>query len=226
MKSPYAILVVDDEEPVRKLLRSRFEREEYTVITAENADQAKQLLQEHAHIALVVTDIRMPGKSGLELTQEIKSGNGHRKVIVMTGHGEKSTAIEALRKGASDFIEKPFDMEEMVHSAVRTLREFTIEQQNLEFVENLRQQSGAPVQPSNVIPLKREFAAHAEDKMNYTRLKKQWTDQFEQDYIQKLLQKNNGNVTAAAKEAGLDRSNFLRLLRRHQIQAQTYRKAA
>lgn len=223
MKSPYTILVVDDEETVRKLLRSRFEREEYTVITAENADQAKQLLQQHENIALVVTDIRMPGKSGLELTQEIKSGNGHRKVIVMTGHGEKSTAIEALRKGASDFIEKPFDMDEMVHSAVRTLREFTLEQQNLEFVESMRQQKA---QVSNVVPLKKEFAAHAEDKMNYTRLKKQWTDQFEQDYIQKLLQKNGGNVTAAAKEAGLDRSNFLRLLRRHQIQAQTYRKAA
>ncbi len=212
MKSPYAILVVDDEETIRKLLRSRFERESYTVYTAENAEQAAQQLKEHSEIAVVVTDIKMPGKSGLELTQEIKTSGDHRKVIVMTGHGEKSTAIEALRKGASDYLEKPFDLEEMTFSATRTLREYELEQQN-HYI-------------SNVIPLKKEFAEHAEEKMNYTKLKKQWTDQFEQDFIQKLLQKNNGNVTAAAKEAGLDRSNFLRLLRRHQIQAQTFRKAA
>src|SRR4051812_13744227 len=107
MRSPYAILVVDDEEPIRKLLRSRFEREEFTVYTAENADQATQCIHNHAEIAVVVTDIKMPGKTGLELTHEIKSATGGRKVIVMTGHGEKSTAIESLRKGASDYLEKP-----------------------------------------------------------------------------------------------------------------------
>ena len=228
MNAPYSILIVDDEETIRKLLRSRFEREDYTVYTAENAEVASQLLQQHAEIAVVVTDVKMPGKSGIELTQEIKEGNGHRKVIVMTGHGEKSTAIEALRKGASDYLEKPFDLEEMTHSVMRTLKEFRLEHENLKFVEQLRQQvtQNVVTQISNVIPLKKEFAQHAEEKMNYTRLKKQWTDQFEQDYIQKLLHKNQGNVTAAAKEAGLDRSNFLRLLRRHSIQAQSYRKAA
>ncbi len=228
MKSPYAILIVDDEESICKLLKSRFEREEYQVYTAANAEQATQMVADHSEIAVVVTDVKMPGKSGIELTKELRTSAQPKKVIVMTGHGEKSTAIDALRLGASDFVEKPFNVEEMAHAVARTVGEYTLERENEVYVQKLRSQT--PFidlnTVSNVIPLKREFAAHAEEKLNFTVLKKKWTDQFEQDFISKLLNKHKGNVTAAAKEAGLDRSNFLRLLRRHQIQAQVYRKAA
>jgi transcriptional regulator of acetoin/glycerol metabolism len=58
---------------------------------------------------------------------------------------------------------------------------------------------------------------------NYTQLKKRWSDSFEKEYLMHVLERNNGNVTAAAKESGIDRSNFLRLLRRHGVSAQNYR---
>ena len=61
-------------------------------------------------------------------------------------------------------------------------------------------------------------------EVGYTELKKKWCDSFEKDYLMKILNKTGGNVSAAAREAKLDRSNFLRLLRRHGIKAQEFRK--
>ena len=61
---------------------------------------------------------------------------------------------------------------------------------------------------------------------NYTRMKKKLAQSFETDFLRKLLEKHHGNVTYAAREAKIDRSNFLRLLRRHGIQAKGYRKPA
>jgi DNA-binding NtrC family response regulator len=133
----YAVLVVDDEEPIRRLLKARFEREGLTVFTAESADQALSTLAVHTEISAVVTDVKMPGKDGLELLKEIKSNVHSPKVIVMTGHGEKSTAIEALRRGSSDYLEKPFDLEEMTHSVKRTLNEYRLERENEDFVQRL-----------------------------------------------------------------------------------------
>ena len=132
------ILVVDDEEPIRKLLKARFEREGLTVFTAENVNQALTTLAEKSQIAVVVTDVKMPGgRDGLDLTKNIKSRERPPKVIVMTGHGEKSTAIEALKCGASDYLEKPFDTEEMTHSVKRTLNEFRLERENEDFMQRL-----------------------------------------------------------------------------------------
>ena len=132
------VMVVDDEEPIRKLLKARFEREGITVVTAENAQQAMEVVKQ-TPVAVVVTDVKMPGKTGIELLEELRSTSVSKnsKVIVMTGHGEKSTAIEALRKGASDYLEKPFDLEEMTHSVKRTLKEFRLEKENEDFVQRL-----------------------------------------------------------------------------------------
>ena len=133
----HTILIVDDEESIRKLLKARFEREGFPLLIAENGTQALQVLADHPSIAVIVTDVRMPGKGGLELTQEVKKNKNSPKVIVMTGHGEKSTAIEALRFGASDYLEKPFDMEEMTHSVKRTMNEYRLEQENQDFIQRL-----------------------------------------------------------------------------------------
>ncbi|MBS1958529.1 MAG: sigma-54-dependent Fis family transcriptional regulator [Bdellovibrionales bacterium] len=139
MNNYKTILIVDDEEPIRKLLKTRFEREGYTVRTAESGDDAIIELKKDSNICVVVSDVKMPGMTGIELTTRIKSDGKHApKVIVMTGHGEKSTAIEALRIGASDYREKPFDLEEMVYSVTRTVNEYRLERENEEFVNRLQ----------------------------------------------------------------------------------------
>jgi DNA-binding NtrC family response regulator len=203
------VLIVDDEEPIRKLLRARFEREGLTVLTACDAGEALELLMHTPAIAVLVTDVKMPGKDGLALTAEAKEIVPDLKVIVMTGHGEKSTAISALRLGACDYLEKPFDMEEMTHSVNRALKESRLE-------NHAGSVTGS------------DADSHAdwnspEKTSSYTVLKKKWSESFEKEYLTKVLIRHQGNVTAAAKEACVDRSNFLRLLRRHQIDAAHYR---
>ena len=218
MNTQPIVLIVDDEEPIRKLLKTRFEREGMTVITATNAAEAEAAIAENQKIHLMVSDVKMPGKDGLTLTREVKESGRNLKVIVMTGHGEKSTAIQALRLGASDYLEKPFDMEEMTHSVKRTLNEIQLEQGN----------GFAP----KVVPLPTQAQtttnesdtwSEVENTSSYTVLKKKWSEAFEKEYLTNVLAKHQGNVTAASREAAVDRSNFLRLLRRHQIDASVYR---
>ncbi len=137
MNQTNLVLVVDDEEPIRKLLKARLEREGFTVITATNAAEGEKQIAENAAISVIVTDVKMPGKDGLTFTQEIKKSKNKIKVIVMTGHGEKSTAIQALKFGASDYLEKPFDLEEMTHAVKRSQKEFNLEKENEDFVQRL-----------------------------------------------------------------------------------------
>jgi len=120
MNTKNVVMIVDDEEAIRKLLKARFEREGHTVLTANDASEAGAVLAQNRNISLIVSDVKMPGKDGITFTKEVKEQHTGMKVIVMTGHGEKSTAIQALRIGASDYLEKPFDMEEMVPSKKKT----------------------------------------------------------------------------------------------------------
>jgi DNA-binding NtrC family response regulator len=222
MNTQPIILVVDDEEPIRKLLKARFEREGFTVMTAAHAEEAEQCLNQNASIGVVVSDVKMPGKDGLTFTKEVKSSNQSIKVIVMTGHGEKSTAIQALRIGASDYLEKPFDLEEMTHAVKRTLKEYSLEEENAQFNQSVVQMTTS-VRNQALEPI--DSWTDVENTSSYTVLKKKWSEAFEKEYLTGVLSKHHGNVTAAAKEAAVDRSNFLRLLRRHHIDASVYRNS-
>ena len=219
------ILVVDDEESIRKLLKARFEREGLSVLTASHAGEAEYILAETGNIAVIVSDVKMPGKDGLTFTREVKDHSKAIKVIVMTGHGEKSTAIEALRIGASDYLEKPFDMEEMTHSVKRTLNEYRLEHatQGSTSAPNDTVVSMGSSREGPSARFSTDMWHDHEVTSSYTVLKKKWSEAFEKEYLTQVLSKHQGNVTSAAKEAAVDRSNFLRLLRRHHIDASVYR---
>lgn len=131
------ILVVDDEETIRKLLKSRLERDGWTVETAGNAAEAEALFGK-GEIGVMVTDLKMPGKDGFGLMEAAKQHFPQVKVIVITGHGEKDVAVKALRQGASDYLEKPFDLDELAHAVKRGLREHQLERENAEFMGNLQ----------------------------------------------------------------------------------------
>ncbi len=102
------ILVVDDSESVRETFISAFE--EYTIITAGNAQEALNVMKNSDDIRLIVLDVMMPDKCGLDLLKDIKEINEYCKVVVMTGYSTKDVAIEALRLDADEYIEKPFDI--------------------------------------------------------------------------------------------------------------------
>jgi DNA-binding NtrC family response regulator len=134
------VLVVDDEDTIRKLLKGRLEREGYDVVVANGADEAEKVLATGASggvVGVMVTDLKMPGKDGFTLMAWAKDQQPSLRVVVITGHGEKEVAVQALRRGASDYLEKPFDLDELSHAVKRCLREHQLERENGDLVARL-----------------------------------------------------------------------------------------
>jgi putative nucleotidyltransferase with HDIG domain len=104
------LLIVDDEDVIRRLLRLKLSREGYQCEEANGAEQALNKL-ETSPIALVILDIKMPGKSGIELLPEIKSGFPDTAVIMATAVNDINVATQCLKQGADDYICKPFNLE-------------------------------------------------------------------------------------------------------------------
>src|SRR5215216_8146967 len=101
------ILIVEDELPNREILEAWFSDKGYTVDSAENAEQALNLLEEQEYSALL-TDNKLPGMSGIELLSNVRVSWPDTAVILMTAYSSISTAVEAMRLGAEDYIGKPF----------------------------------------------------------------------------------------------------------------------
>ena len=100
-------VLIEDEDAVRKATAQTLELGAFTVHACASAEQAQPWL--HAGFAgVIVTDVRLPGRSGLEVLSQVVAFDPDLPVIVVTGHGDVSMAVEAMRSGAYDFIEKPF----------------------------------------------------------------------------------------------------------------------
>jgi DNA-binding NtrC family response regulator len=122
-----AILIVEDEAKMRRLLELNLGEDGFTTLSAGDAEAGLKLLRENA-VDLVVTDLKLPGMNGLEFLQAIKHQNAALPVVVMTAFGSVETAVEAMKAGASDYVLKPFSLTEMrmvIHKEldVRNLRE-------------------------------------------------------------------------------------------------------
>ena len=107
------ILVVDDEENIRLVLRTLLKKHGYQVETAQNGEEAQRLLDSFGP-DLILTDVRMPKMGGLDLLSAVRAKALPTTVIVMSAYGDTEQALEAIRAGAYDFIQKPFKPEEIV----------------------------------------------------------------------------------------------------------------
>ncbi|MEJ2616651.1 MAG: response regulator, partial [Ignavibacteriaceae bacterium] len=107
------ILIVDDEKIIRESLSYILKKEGYDVEEAENGLSAHEMLLKNSY-DLVVTDLEMPGMKGIELLEKIKQLNIQTSVIIITAFGSLNTAISALRNGASDYILKPVEFDEII----------------------------------------------------------------------------------------------------------------
>lgn len=115
------ILVIDDEKAIRKSLKEILEYEKYEVEEAADGPEAiEKASKENFDIALC--DIKMPQMDGMEVLTKLLEINPDIPVIILTGHGSVETAVEALKKGAYDFIEKPFDLNRLIVS-IRNAKE-------------------------------------------------------------------------------------------------------
>ena len=111
-KNKYHILVVDDDDKIRLLIKEYLSNKGYLVSTAENADKAKTKI-DIFNFNLIILDVMMPGQSGYELTQELKASK-NIPIILLTAKGEVENRIHGLEIGADDYIGKPFDPKELL----------------------------------------------------------------------------------------------------------------
>jgi len=116
------ILIVDDEEQMRELLVKVLDKNGYQVSAAGDGEQALALLEKEP-VDLVVTDVRLPGIGGLEALKAIKELNPEIVVIIMTAFGSIDQAVQAVKEGAYDYINKPFKIDEMLLTMEKALEE-------------------------------------------------------------------------------------------------------
>lgn len=121
MRAKQSILVVDDEERVRKLIHS-FLREDYDVLLAADGLEAMACYELHAgHIAAVITDVWMPRVSGRELVEWLHRRRRHLPVIIMSGYVGQARIEHLLRRREVTWLEKPFEVKVLVRSLKRML---------------------------------------------------------------------------------------------------------
>lgn len=120
MISEEPILVVDDEFEVRELIADILRREGHPVVTAVDGRQAVEMLDGHA-FSLIISDLMMPVVTGLEVLAEAKLQLPTAEVILVTANGSFDSAVKALRHGAYDYLNKPFEHDELLHSVQQAL---------------------------------------------------------------------------------------------------------
>ena len=106
------ILVVDDDDRIRELLKEYLTEENYLISTSNNDENAKQKI-EMIKFDIIILDIMMPGQSGLDLTHSLRE-KINTPIILLTAMGEPNERIEGLEKGADDYLAKPFEPKELV----------------------------------------------------------------------------------------------------------------
>jgi two-component system NtrC family response regulator len=130
------ILVVDDEEAQRKVLAGFLRKRGYEVLTAASVDEALDLARAKT-IDLVLTDLRMPERTGLDLVQDLRGVNPEIPVVVITAFGSVDSAVNSLKGGAADYLTKPVDLDELEVIVRRHLERRALESENRELRSQL-----------------------------------------------------------------------------------------
>lgn len=114
------LLVVEDDSAIRELLEEELHDAGYTTHGVSSAEEAIALLS-HTAVSLIITDVRLPGISGIQLLQQLRHEGSELGIIVITAFGTIDQAVEALKLGADDFLTKPLDLDAVRESVFRVL---------------------------------------------------------------------------------------------------------
>jgi putative two-component system response regulator len=133
-----SILVVDDEQTIRAFLKQVLRGEGYRCEEAGNAAEALEKLEGDA-ISLVLLDIKMPGRSGLELLPEIRASFPDTAVVMATAMNDTSIAVQCMKQGAYDYVAKPFGLDDVVLSVDRALQRRRLELENRAYQQHLEE---------------------------------------------------------------------------------------
>ena len=133
-----SILIVEDRQSLAEMLKATLENEGFRAVLAGNVNSAFKSLKEEK-IDLVLTDLKLPGKSGIEVLKASREEDSLRPVIIMTAYGSVEGAVQAMRLGAYDFITKPFDTEHLVLLIKRALENQRLVAENIILKEEMGQ---------------------------------------------------------------------------------------
>lgn len=109
------ILLVDDDDVLRNRMGRAFDERGFVALLAQDYTSALALAAEHSP-GFIVVDYRMPGRSGLELVRALRRMDGSSKIVVLTGYGSIATAVDAVRLGATHFLAKPADIDDILQA--------------------------------------------------------------------------------------------------------------
>jgi DNA-binding NtrC family response regulator len=140
------ILIIEDEAKMRRLLELNLGEDGFKTVSAQDAETGLRLLASE-QVDLVLTDLKLPGMSGLELLQAVKRQNAALPVVVMTAFGSVETAVEAMKAGATDYVLKPFSLTEMRMVVHKELDVSRLREEN----RSLRQALGEKYSHPNIV---------------------------------------------------------------------------
>jgi putative nucleotidyltransferase with HDIG domain len=129
---PISLLVVDDEEPIRNALKKFLTQQGYDVTTAGSGDEAMKVLQRQK-IACMLLDVRMPGRSGIDLVPQVMELEPSMAILMLTAVNDATTAALCMQRGAMDYLTKPIDLSDLARAILRAIRrrDSMLEQQHL-----------------------------------------------------------------------------------------------
>jgi DNA-binding response OmpR family regulator len=136
VESPVRILIVDDDQISREILREAIDQKGVAISLSPDGANALEMLAD-ASFDILITDLNMPNMNGLTLLREARQRFPHLMVIIITGYGTLESAIEALRQGAYDYVQKPFKMEEMAITARNAVQAILMMRERKRILEEL-----------------------------------------------------------------------------------------
>ena len=199
------ILIVDDLDNMRALLSDILAPKYEVELVADGAAALAALQSKRCEV--VITDVRMPAMDGFEIVRRIKERWPLTEIVMMTAFGSIPSAVEAMRLGAYDYVQKPFDPDDVGLVVTRAL------QRHRERLAESNVPSNASSPPS----------AQEVANLSYRQALASARDRGSREYLSALLKAFGGNVSRAAERAGLERESLHRLLRRHGIEAGAFR---
>jgi two-component system nitrogen regulation response regulator NtrX len=131
------ILIIDDEASICSALKGILEDEGYQALAVATGEEGLQQLDQQ-NFDLVLLDIWLPGMSGLDVLANIKNLEDHPQVVMISGHGTVETAVQAVKLGAFDFLEKPLTLEKVILTVKNALKQFRLEEENLQLRERFK----------------------------------------------------------------------------------------
>jgi two-component system response regulator RegA len=170
------LLVVDDDATFRRVLARALQRRGYEVMTADSVETAIELANEQAPEYAVI-DLKMQGASGLELVKYLHQLDAETRMVVLTGYASIATAVEAIKLGATHYLAKPANADEVVAAFARTEGDADL---------------AVNEQPLSV-------------------------DRLEWEHIQRVLQENEGNISATARALKMHRRTLQRKLAKYPV---------